>query len=67
MKNMAKAGKLVMSVPEAGQKLGISRNAAYQAAARGDIPTLKIGGRICVPIAAFERLLDVQMKQAASA
>jgi len=34
-----------MSVPEAGKKYyGLERNAAYRAAARGDIPTKRIGG-----------------------
>lgn len=48
----------VMTVPEAGKLLGISRNSAYDAARRGEIPTLRIGKRLLVPIAAFNRLLD---------
>ena len=32
-----------MTVPEAGRKLELSRNAAYEAAARGEIPTIRIG------------------------
>lgn len=49
---------LVMSVPEAGSKLGLTRNAAYAAAARGEIPTIKFGKLLKVPKAAFDRLLD---------
>ena len=49
--------RLTMTIPEAAEKLGVSRNLAYDAAKRGDIPTIKIGNRILVPIAAFERLL----------
>ena len=52
-----KAEKLTMSVPEAGQLLGISRQAAYNAAKAGDIPTLRVGKRLLVPLARFERLL----------
>jgi excisionase family DNA binding protein len=52
-----KPTKLTMSVPEAGERLGISRNLAYEAARRGDIPTIRIGKRFLVPVAAFERLL----------
>ncbi|RWM08945.1 MAG: DNA-binding protein [Mesorhizobium sp.] len=48
---------LVMTVPEAGAKLGLGRNASYEAAARGDIPTIRIGKLIKVPKAAFERML----------
>lgn len=48
---------MVMSVPEAGAKLGLGRNASYEAAARGDIPVLKIGRSLKVPKIAFERML----------
>lgn len=54
------------SVPEAGARLGLSKNAAYEAAKRGELPTLKIGGRLFVPIAAFEKMLaSVEAKVAA--
>lgn len=52
------AGCMVMSVPEAGRKLGLGRNAAYEAAKRGEIPTIRIGRLVRVPIRAFERLLS---------
>lgn len=52
-----KPSKQTMSVTEAGERLGVSRNLAYEAARNGDIPTIKIGKRLLVPIAAFERLL----------
>ena len=47
-----------MSVEEAGRRLGVSRNSAYEAAGRGEIPTIKIGRRLLVPTIAFDRLLD---------
>ncbi len=47
-----------ISVEEAGRRLGISRGLAYEAAARGQIPTIKIGRRLLVPLVAFERMLD---------
>lgn len=47
-----------ISVPEAGVVLGLCRNAAYAAAARGEIPVLRIGGRLLVPMAALQRLLE---------
>jgi len=46
------------TIPEAARELGISRNSAYEAAARGDLPTVRIGRRILVPAAALERMLD---------
>lgn len=47
-----------ISVEEAGHQLGISRNTAYEAAGRGEIPTIRIGRRLLVPLVAFERLLN---------
>ena len=47
---------LVYEVPEAGAMLGLSRNASYDAAKRGDIPTIRIGKLIRVPKLAFQRI-----------
>ena len=38
-----------ITVPMAGRLLGLSLNKAYEAAARGEIPTLRFGKRIVVP------------------
>jgi excisionase family DNA binding protein len=51
-------GRLVYDVPEAGAMLGLSRNASYDAAARGEIPTLAFGRLLKVPKAAFHRMLE---------
>jgi len=49
-----------LSVPEAGKTyFGLSRNGSYDAAARGDIPTIRIGRLLRVPVVAMERKLDV--------
>jgi len=45
-----------ISVERSGQILDISRASAYQAARRGEIPTIRIGRRILVPTA---RLLEM--------
>jgi hypothetical protein len=48
-----------ISVPDAGRiYFGLSRNASYAAAARGQIPTIKIGSRLRVPIVALEKMLE---------
>ena len=49
--------ELTMSVPEAGRRLGLGRNASYEAARRGELPVLRFGRKLRVPIIAFERLL----------
>ena len=55
--------QLTMSVPEAGRRLGIGRNTAYEAARQGQLPVIRIGRRMMVPVAAFEAMLAVQSKQ----
>ena len=49
--------RLTYTVAEAGELLGISRGSAYEAVKAGDIPVLKIGGRLLVPRAALDRML----------
>jgi hypothetical protein len=50
---------LTLSVPEAGKRyFGLCRNSSYDAAARGDIPTIRIGKKLCVPVRALEAMLD---------
>jgi hypothetical protein len=48
-----------LAVPEAGRiYFDLGRNASYGAAARGEIPTIKIGAKLRVPVAALERILQ---------
>ncbi len=49
--------RLVLTVPEAADLLGICRNAAYEGVRRGEIPSIRIGKRLVVPRAAFEEML----------
>lgn len=56
---------LTMSVPEAGWRyLGLSKNGAYDAARRGEIPTIAIGRKLRVPVRLMEALLDNAGKKA---
>ena len=49
-----------ISVPEAGRLyLGIGRDSSYEAVKRGEIPVIRIGRLLRVPVMAMERLLDV--------
>ena len=52
-------GRLTITIPEAGQLLGISRDVAYRAAHAKEIPTLQIGRRLVVPTAKLLELLGV--------
>jgi hypothetical protein len=50
---------LTITVPEAGKRyFGLSRNGAYAAAGRGEIPTIKIGRLLRVPVRALEQMLE---------
>jgi len=55
--------ELVMSVPEAGRILRLSRNSAYEAARRGEIPTVRIGRLLRVPRTALEKMLEQAPRQ----
>ena len=56
--------KLVYSVPEAGELLGLSRPSAYKAAKAGTIPIIRLGRKLAVPKAALDRmLLEAGQKQ----
>jgi excisionase family DNA binding protein len=45
------------TIPAAAKRLRIGRNQAYEAAARGEIPVIRIGRRWLVPTAALDRML----------
>lgn len=48
-----------LSVPEAGRKyFDLGRNSSYEAARKGEIPTIRIGRIIRVPVVALERMLS---------
>ena len=47
----------VLTIEAAGKRLGLSRPSAYLAAKRGQIPVIKIGRRLLVPVAALEKML----------
>lgn len=50
-------GRATITIPEAGQVLGLGEWAAYRAATRGEIPTLTLGRRKVVPVPVLLRLL----------
>ena len=48
-----------LAVPEAGRLyFGLSRNGSYGAATRGELPVIRIGRKLRVPVAALERMLE---------
>jgi len=49
-----------MTVPEAAVRLGMRRDAGYAAAARGDLPTIRIGRLLRVPIAGLQSKFGIE-------
>ena len=50
--------RTTVSVPVAGIIAGgLCKNSAYAAVARGDLPSLRLGARLVVPVAPLRRLL----------
>jgi hypothetical protein len=60
-------GRVVLTVPEAGALLGMSRPAAYRAAEVGQIPTLRLGRRLVVPVPKLLTMLGVSVAPVLSA
>lgn len=56
-----------MTVPEAGRLFGLERAASYNAARRGDIPTITVGRRVLVPTAKLRVLLGFDAQAADTA
>ena len=49
-----------LSVPEAGRRyFDLGTTSSWAAAKRGDIPTIRIGRRLRVPVRALEAMLDL--------
>ena len=51
--------RLVYTVHEAAQLLGISRAFAYELVARGELPVIRLGRRVLVPKLRLRALVDL--------
>lgn len=54
-----------MTITEAAEQLGISRNRCYEAAKAGQIPVIRIGRRLLVPTAQLDKMLAGETPKAA--
>jgi excisionase family DNA binding protein len=50
--------RMTITVGEAAEMLGISRTSAYLCARRREIPTVRLGRRVLVPVARFMAMLE---------
>ncbi len=56
------ATRLTMSIVEAAELLGISRTTAYELAHSGELPVVRLGRRILVPVNRLAALLDTDVE-----
>jgi excisionase family DNA binding protein len=52
----------VITVAEAAVLLGLSRSSAYRAAERGELPVIRLGGRMRVPVARLQALVGLTQR-----
>ena len=57
------AGTQLLTVAETAKVLGIGRSAAYEAARRGEIPSLRLGRRVLIPKRALSSLLAGELQR----
>ena len=50
--------RLCITVPEAAEMLGISRNFAYELVKQKQLPVIQFGKRLLIPRVALERMLE---------
>lgn len=55
----ARTARQTCTLSEAAELLGISRAAAYRAAGKGEIPTVRLGSRLLVPLPLLHRMLGL--------
>lgn len=59
--------RLMYRPAEAADAIGVSRAKAYELIARGEIPAVKVGGCIRVPVDALRSWIDRQLAAQAEA
>ena len=60
---MTNRNRITLTVTEAANLLGISRNLCYEAVSKGEIPSLRLGNRLLVPRVALEQLMTAAIRK----
>ena len=60
------ADREYLSVKEFKDRLGVSRNLIYEQVRKGVLPSVRLGGRILIPVDALELLMQRQEQQESS-
>ena len=51
--------KLAYNIKEVAEVLGISKSLAYEMEKTGELPIIRLGGRILVPIKKLHQMFDI--------
>lgn len=62
-KKLTDINPLLLSIPQAAQKLGISESCARQMAYNREIPVIRVRRRLLVPVRQLEQWIDQQYQQ----
>ena len=60
---MTDQNRITLTVTEAANLLGISRNLCYEAVSKGEIPSIRLGNRLLVPRVALEQLMTAAIRK----
>ena len=55
--------RLLLRPAEAADAIGVSRTKAYELIAKGEIPSVRLGGVVRVPVAALKQWIDRQVER----
>jgi excisionase family DNA binding protein len=55
--------KLLLRPLEAAEAIGVGRSKVYELLASGEVPSIKIGGSVRVPVDALRRWIDRQLAE----
>jgi excisionase family DNA binding protein len=58
--------KLMLRPAEAADAIGVSRSKTYELIAAGEIPSVKVGGCVRVPLEALRQWIDRQLADRAA-
>ncbi len=54
--------KLMLSIEEVAEKLGLSRNYAYKLVSNGTLPSVQVGTRKLIPVDALNKWIEANTK-----
>jgi excisionase family DNA binding protein len=55
--------RLLLRPMEAAEAIGVGRSKVYELLASGELPSIRIGGSVRVPVGALQRWIDRQLAE----